>query len=130
MKAHSSASRLCVGLTATLALSCSTIRTKGSDDPPYWGVPYSGIRYDYWGLWCTESLDRLGLDLLYIPLDFPFSLIADTLLLPVDLTLFLTHQLHKPSTGAVYCGTGECVQSAIPDEDNTFSCSSLSWFPL
>ena len=88
MKAHSLASGLLGGLTATLFLSCATYHTKTDKEAfSYWGIPYSGIRAAIKQIRCGEPIVLLyTIGVLTSAIDFPFSLIADTFVLPVDLT--------------------------------------------
>ena len=79
-----------------LANGCSTTYTKAEfpDSPSQVGCPYSGIRFNLasWNSRVFPPLDESS-SFLFIPvatvellLDLPFSFIADTLYLPVDLS--------------------------------------------
>lgn len=68
-----------VALSSSIISSgCATVATKSHGG---WGVPYSGLR-------CDAMLTPHEADLHYsLVVDYPLTIVADTLVLPVDLIM-------------------------------------------
>lgn len=83
-------------LALALASGCMSITTNTTllSDASHLGTPYSGARADLHILVCfARDVSRDASGLLFAPLmllplvDLPFSLVLDTLLLPIDLAV-------------------------------------------
>ena len=83
---------LAVLIAAAFLSGCSTVQSKygmGPEEPHQWGHIYSGARENI-GTWCMLSHPETSypvksITFAAIVIDFPFSIVADTILLPVDL---------------------------------------------
>jgi uncharacterized protein YceK len=79
-------------MTAVFLSGCSTVQSKygmGPEEPHQWGHIYSGVTENI-GTWCMLSLPETSyfvktITFVSIVIDFPFSIVADTVLIPVDL---------------------------------------------
>jgi uncharacterized protein YceK len=83
---------LIVGVT--LAVCNSTVQSKwgiGPEEPHQLGYIYSGTTHNL-GSWCIVKDERLNIGMkafnyIFLTIDLPVSLIADTIFLPVDLLI-------------------------------------------
>lgn len=75
-------------------IGCSTIQSKwgmGPDEPHQNGHLYSGLTHNI-GSWCDLSNEKIGAGMktfyfFFYAIDFPLSLLADTVFVPVDLVV-------------------------------------------
>ena len=87
-----------------------------ASDQSHLGTPYSGLRMDLYAIFCFgKTLPRDPSVLILTPIalfhlvDLPFSTIADTLLLPVDIPL-------EPDARSVVPGCGSCKTLSLQSE--------------
>ena len=100
----------CVALLALASVGCMSLSTNIPllSDESHLGTPYSGVRVDLHVLICFgKTVPRDPSVLILTPLalfhlvDLPFSTIADTILLPIDIPL-------EPEARPLVPGRGSC----------------------
>jgi len=88
---------------SSLLASCSTLQSNwgmGSEEPHQLGHVYSGTTHNL-GSWCIVKEEKLsigmkGFNFIVNAIDFPLSLVVDTLFLPVD--LMITPEYNRSSS--------------------------------
>jgi uncharacterized protein YceK len=97
-----------VGLLASPACMSATAHTTLISDASHLGTPYPGVRLDvHWLICFAREVRNDASALLFSPLaifhliDLPFSAVADTLLLAVDIPL-------EPDAEPLVPGRGSC----------------------